>query len=110
MRASTSVKLLDGATGVGAGARHTPLIGPRRTFQAYGETTAGTGAAQVTVQVSNEDAPGADDWIDRGTITLILSTTRTSGGFSMDEPWRHARGNVNSISGTGAAVTLLMGG
>lgn len=77
----------------------------KMTFQAKGSTSASTGAASIAVQVSNDGT----NWLTLGTISLSLSTTETSDGFSSDAPWAFVRGNVLSISGTGAAVSLLMG-
>lgn len=107
--AQSSVKLIDAAIATGAGASHRP-IGALRTFQATGQTSAGAGAATVKVQVSNVEAPSVDgDWLDIGTITLTLSTSKSTDGFASEAPWRHVRGNVTAISGTNAAVTLIMG-
>lgn len=96
--------LLSAATSTGAGSSVKP-VGSNRTFQAHGTTTAGAGAATVLVQVSNNDS----DWITLGTISLTLATTSSSDGFASDAPWKHVRGNVSAISGTGASVTLVMG-
>lgn len=79
--------------------------GAKRTFQAKGSTSASTGSASVAVQVSNDGT----NWLTLGTITLSLSTSESSDGFSSDSPWEYVRGNVLSISGTDATVSLLMG-
>jgi hypothetical protein len=106
----SSVRLLDAVIATGAGALHTPAFHEKRTFQATGQTTAGAGAATILVQVSSVGTPTADgDWVTLGTITLTLSTTRSTDGITSDAPWRHVRGNVSAISGTNAAVTLWMG-
>lgn len=98
------VTLLHGATATGAGstARKSASLS---TSQAKGATTASTGAASIAVQVSNNGA----NWLTLGTISLSLSTSESSDGFSSDAPWAFVRGNVTSISGTDAAVSLLMG-
>jgi hypothetical protein len=106
--AASSVEMISSATATGAGERHTPAC-TARTFQAFGATSSGSGSATVKVQASNVAAPGANDWLDLGTISLTLSTTRATDGFASDARWRHVRGNVTAISGTGAAVTLLLG-
>ncbi len=87
------------ATGAAAGVENN---GPNRAFQAI---VAGTGAvtATVNVEVSNNNT----DWLVLGTISLS-GTTRATDGFANDAPWRFVRGNLTAISGTGAAVTLLM--
>lgn len=104
-----AITLLSAATTTGAGGRVSSSAGPK-TFQAFGTTTAGSGAATVTVQVSNADSPTENDWLTLGTITLTLGTTSTSDGFASNAPWQHYRGNLTAISGTNAAVTLKMGG
>lgn len=76
-----------------------------KTFQAIGSTTAGAGACVVLVQASNDDT----NWITIGTITLTLGVTATSDGFASDAQWAYIRGNVQSISGTNASVTLIIG-
>lgn len=103
-QASKSTTLLNAVTATGAG---TSVLktSTKSTFQGLGTTSSGTGSATIKVQVSNNDT----DWIDLGTITLSLTTTSSSDGFTSEAPWRHVRGNVTAISGTGASVTLLMG-
>lgn len=76
----------------------------KATFQLIGATTASTGTATVTVQVSNDKT----NWLTLGTISLSLTTSTTSDGFASDAAWAFFRGNVTSISGTGAAVSLYM--
>lgn len=97
-------KLLDAVLVTGAG------IGfdcneAKRTFQAFVD---GTGAVTATVQVevSNDNIHWCET--EAGEIELA-GTSTSSDGFTIDAPWRFARGNVTAISGTGAAVTLLMG-
>jgi hypothetical protein len=99
--------LLDAVTTTGAGSARAARGGRpgRATFQAKGTTTNGAGASAVKVQGSNDNS----NWIDVGTITLTLATTESSDGFASDAAWVYWRGNVSSISGTGAAVTLIMG-
>jgi hypothetical protein len=96
--------LLSAGTATGAGTAATPR-GTKRTFQAVGTTSSGTGAATVQVQVSNDNT----NWLTLGTMSLSLSTTATTDGFASDAVWPFVRGNVTAISGTGAAVTLTMG-
>ena len=81
----------------------------KRTFQASGFTTAGAGASTIIIEVSNLDPPGANDWVVAGTITLTLGTTPTSDGFVTDAPWTFVRARVSAISGTNAAVSVVMG-
>jgi hypothetical protein len=75
-----------------------------KTFQLTGKTTSGTGAVSVDVKVSNNNV----DWILAGTISLTLGTTLATDGFNMTASWGWARGEVTSISGTGASVSLYM--
>lgn len=98
-------QLLNAVTVTGAGTARTPR-GSRRTFHASGATTAGAGAASVKVEVSSDE--GAT-WVLIGTIDLVLATTVSGDGFASDAPWALVRGNVDSISGTGAYVSLYMG-
>lgn len=99
-----AVKLLDGATSVVSGDKHQPW-GNFRTFQSVGATSAGAGAAVVQVEASND----GDNWINLGTINHTLSTTNDTGGFASDAAWRYVRARVESISGTGASVTVWLG-
>lgn len=96
--------MLDTATATGAGAGVAKLA-PKSTFQA---TVVGTGAvtATVTIEVSNNNKIWCSTVL--GTITLS-GTTTSSDGFTTDAPWGYVRANVTAISGTGAAVTVLMG-
>lgn len=99
------------ATGV---SRKLFMNGAKHTFQAYGTTSAGAGAATVVIQVSNVPVPGtgatSGDWKDAGTITLsALATTSTSDGFAVDAAWRWARARITAISGTDATVSVAMG-
>lgn len=106
-----STALLTDATATGSGGVFKPA-GARTTFQVYGATTAGAGAATVVIEVSNIETPVNStnaDWIVMGTVTLTLSTTRTSDGFSAVVPWRNVRARVTAISGTGATVSARMG-
>jgi len=99
----TSVLLLEDKAVAGAGnARRSPS---ERSFQATGVTTAGAGSATVKIQVSNDETA----WLDLGTITLTLSTSAASDGFSTIAPWAFVRANLTAISGTGASVTVSMG-
>jgi hypothetical protein len=76
-----------------------------KTFQASGRTSTSTGAASVLVEVSNDNV----NWITMGTISLTLGTAATTDGFVSTANWTYVRGRVDSISGTGATVSLFMG-
>ncbi len=74
------------------------------TFQASGTTSAGSGAAVVSIQVSND----LSNWLTAGSISLTLGTTSTSDGFAITAPWAWVRAKLDSISGTDATVTTRM--
>lgn len=113
MRNVSSVALLSAATAQSNGETQLFPKGVSTSFHAYGATTDGAGACVVTIQVSDKaTAPvtATDvDWVTLGTITLTLGTTQTGDGFACLTSWRWVRAQVTSISGTGAAVTCLMG-
>jgi hypothetical protein len=91
-------------TTTGASDKVRPL-GSKKTFHAFGNTTAGAGAAAVKIQVSNDGT----NWIDHDTLSLTLATTVSSDSFETDTAWAYVRANVDSISGTGAKVSVIMG-
>lgn len=95
--------LLSGVTATGAGSG---MQGSRGgcTFQASGTTGSGAGAATIAVQGSNDGT----SWDTMGTISLTLGTTSTSDSFTADSRYALIRGNVTALSGTGAAVSLVM--
>ncbi len=106
----SSFKLLDAATATGNGNPEKAWSGPV-SFQGYGTTSASTGAAVITVQVSNFETPVLTtdvDWMTLGQITLTLGTTQTSEGFVSELRFRHVRCKVASISGTNATVSVWM--
>lgn len=96
--------LLSAVIATGAGTQYQGKSGVK-TFQAKGTTTAGAGSATIKVQGSLNGT----DWDDLGTITLTLATTTSSGSFTSDDRYSLIRGNVTTISGTNAAVSLYMG-
>ena len=102
---NNTIYIMNGQTSTGAG--DTVTISPKhRSFQAI---VTGTGAvtATVIIQVSNDGT----NWIDATTSPHIdlSGTTTATDGFTMIAKWSYARGYVNAISGTGAAVTVTMG-
>jgi len=105
MRANVKADtLLSGVTSTGAGTGFNNQSGVK-TYQAYGKTTAGSGSAVVAVQGSAD----GQSWDTIGTITLTLSTTMSSDAFSSDDRYPLVRGNVTTLSGTNATVTLKAG-
>lgn len=97
--------LMDSATSTGAG-DWKYKDSPHATFQA---TVAGTGAVEATVdiEVSNDKVNVIDTVA--GTITLSGTTSHSDGFTTQHAPWKYVRANVTAISGTGAAVSVLMG-
>jgi hypothetical protein len=96
--------LLDGVLVTGAGTASS-MYGGRCTFQGIANGSAGAFAAVIVIQVSNNNT----NWETLGTLTLAgTATTANTAGLSSDAPWAFVRGNVTSISGTGATATLLM--
>ena len=83
---------------------------PYSSFQAI---VTGTGAvtATVVIQATNEEATRlgtSTNWINIGTISLSGTTTATD-GFTTIAPWRAMRANVTGVTGTSAAVSVIMG-
>ena len=94
-------KLFSDATATGAKASQSPPC-KERAYHLTGSVSASTGAAGVTLETSNDNV----NWVSAGTMALTLGTTVTSDTLTSDVPWRYVRGNVTSISGTDATVTL----
>ena len=83
---------------------------PYSSFQAI-ETGTGAVTATVIIQASNDQTTfegTTSNWITIGTITLSGTTTATD-GFTTVAPWKYMRAGVSAISGTNAAVKVLMG-
>lgn len=81
-----------------------PLCGAK-TIHAFGSTTAGVGAASITVLVSNDGT----NFFVIDTLSLTLGTTVTSDTYESLYPYKFIRVNVASISGTNASVSAIMG-
>ena len=110
-KSNFTCELLSAATGTGAGSAFR-MHGNYFTFQAYGSTSAGSGAASIDIEVSNLDSPTAGTsvhWTKAGTISLTLGTTVTNDAFALDAPYLWVRAKVASISGTDASVNCYMG-
>lgn len=103
-----SFVLLSSATATGAGTEW-DVNAAERTYQVWGTTSAGSGAATIVIEVSNKETPSADeDWTTLATLSLTLGTTQVNEGTSSVVPWRHVRANVTAISGTDATVDGVM--
>jgi len=88
----------------GAGPKHPPT-GTNRTFQVSGQTSVGAGSATVAIEVSND----GNNFINMATFSLTLSTTTVDEGVAVSNAWKYVRANLTAISGTGAAVSAIMG-
>ena len=68
-------------------------------------TVVGTGAvaATVNIEVSNDNV----NFLVLGTVALT-GTTSASDGFASQAQWGYIRANITAISGTGAAVSVMM--
>ena len=101
-------KLLDAATTTATGDTKT-LNKPNQVYlpvHGWGTTSAGVGAAVIHIEVSNDTtAP----WLTAGTITLTLGTSATADGFAIQAGWMYIRARVESISGTNASVSVVLG-
>lgn len=95
--------ILSAATAIGAGGTISMSSG-FRSFQAYGATSSGAGAATIEIQVSNDTT----NWLVLGTITLTLATTVSNDGLSAISGWPYCRANVSALSGTGASVNVTV--
>ena len=99
---SSDLQLLSSVTVTGAGSARPQSPAPV-TFQAT-VTGSGTVSATVAIEVSND----GDNFITLGTITLSGTTTATD-GFASAANWSVVRANCTAISGTSAALSVVMG-
>ena len=103
--------LTSGQTGTGASVSLNMDDAVSKSSQkkhAFQAAVTGTGAVSATVQIQASNDPTVLGWLTLGTITLS-GTTTTTDGFSSEEAWTNIRSNVTAVSGTGAAVTVVMG-
>lgn len=101
--------LISAATTTGAG---TAFYGLRPVPRSYQATVTGTGAVSATVYI--EVSTNGTNWLTNAnslcTITLSGTTSATGGCAVPAAMWPYIRANVSAISGTGAAVTVNVGG
>ena len=97
--------LLSAVLVTGAGNASKPL-GLNKSFQAIGSVTAATGAATIDIEFSNDCV----NYQVMDTLSLTLGTAVTSDYYENNYAWKCVRGNVKTISGTNASVTLIMAG
>jgi hypothetical protein len=88
------------------GAQAATSFGKSNTVQVWGTTTSGSGSATIVIEATND---GTAPWVTLATITLTLGTTATGDGLVIDADWETIRGNVTSLSGTGASVSAALG-
>ena len=113
MKNSGSCLMLDAVTATGAGGLMPWERDTVKSFHAVGTTSVGVGAATILIEASSKITPVTStsvDWVTLGTITLTLGTTQTGDGFIAFGGWKHVRANVSAISGTGATVSVWIGG
>lgn len=100
---SQTKKILNAATATGTG----PVVAlgddTGSTFQVWGSTSSGAGAALVDIDVSNDGV----NFVYAGSITLTLGTTSVSDALPVTANYAFGRANVRSISGTGATLNGL---
>jgi hypothetical protein len=108
IKAVPNRRLFDDRTTTGASA--TVLNAAKNLiFYASGTTTAGAGAATIPCEGNQVDSAVDADWVNLGTITLVLGTTSTGDGFSSPSaPWKFVRCRVSAISGTNANFDFYM--
>lgn len=101
----SSTDLLAAAIAIGVGVG---VAGKRgeKTYQAYGTTTVGAGAA--TIEIRGRNSAGAD-WDLVGTLDLVLGVAATSDSFTSNDRYAEVRADVTALSGTGASVGATMG-
>ena len=107
MNAAKTSMLLDEVIATGAGGA-TKLLGTKRTFHAFGLTSAGAGASTIDIEVSNDGV----NFLVIDTLSLTLNTTITAPSqdvYEMDNAWVYVRGNVKTLTGTDATVSLVAG-
>lgn len=99
----------NGQPQIPAGQGYVSLYGYDLSDMTFQATVSGTGAVSATVQIEvSNDGIG---WLIDSTATLVLSgTTVASKGFTSSAAWQFVRANITAISGTGAKVTVSVGG
>jgi len=73
-------------------------------FHFFGTTSAGTGNAVLDIEASADGTK----WVRLGGITLALTVAGDQGGVAFDAPWTFVRGNLLTLTGTDAKVTLKL--
>jgi hypothetical protein len=76
------------------------------TVEVTGKTTAGAGAANVDILVSNLQN---GVYAVAGNFVMVLDTSDAVGVLAVTANWPFVKARVNSISGTGALVDATAG-
>jgi len=101
--------IMDGKTSTGAGDWYemTPSRAELNLVaKSWQAVVAGTGAVTATVEIEASN----DGTQEEAIATFTLSgTTSDDDMTSLESLYRYYRANVTAISGTGAAVTVIMG-
>ncbi len=103
---SNSYFVMQSSVTASAGSGRFAPTSSKVSFQADGRTSTGAGAATVVIYASNDGT----SFVTIGTITLTLSTTVTSDGFTSDSAWRFYKSSVTAISGTNAVASAFLSG
>ena len=103
MGATRKAVLLNAATTTGAGSSGGPAPSGRKSFHAV---LTGTGAVSAVMEVQ-----GSNDNSNWGVLAVLSpsGTTTAAAQVELEASWLYYRGNVVSISGTGAAITVTVG-
>lgn len=86
-----------------------PVQNPIFSVQTYGNTSSGSGAAQLKVWGSNTTSAGVP-WIPVCTIDIPLTTAVSGDGAVVEFSWKYVKLELVSISGTGAVVSAIGNG
>jgi len=91
------------------GRAYASLFGSDALDTTYQATVEGTGAVTATVQIEvSNDLKG---WLVDAIATLALTGTNVAtAGFTSSANWMYVRANITAITGTGAKVTVTIGG
>lgn len=98
--------LLTAATSSSATSSGVEPYHTNRSFEAFGSTASGSGAATILIEVQNSEN---SDWHTLCTFTLTLGTSVAGDGAVSNAAWRYVRARVTALSGTGASVSVNMG-
>lgn len=104
----SAVTIMNGKTTTGVGETfplYNKYTGQNKTIQ-IGVAGSGAVTATVQIEVSND---GTNFLYDAYSTYSLSGTTSAYVGDVMDANWQFIRANVTAISGTSAAVTVIIG-